>query len=102
MKRKAELIKCPVCGAEYLPAEIYLPNHFLGRPEDIERNNAHRVLNFYGESMNTVEHYCCDQCHSPFKVTARVQFITEEELDINFNEDYTTTLKSKSLFLKED
>lgn len=30
--KKLELIICPKCGREYLPAEIYYPNEFLGKP----------------------------------------------------------------------
>ena len=30
--KKIELIICPHCGTEYLPAEIYYPKHFFGNP----------------------------------------------------------------------
>lgn len=32
------VIKCPSCGCEYLPGEIYLPNVLIGQPKDVERD----------------------------------------------------------------
>ena len=32
INEKLEKIICPKCGREYLPAEIYYPNFFFGRP----------------------------------------------------------------------
>ena len=100
MKRKVITISCPHCGAEYLPAEIYLPDSFLGKPFDIEKEGISGKINdFFGESMNTEESYICDKCNQPFRVSARIQFITE---GTDFRKDYTTSLKKQSLFLSED
>ena len=46
--KKVEYIVCPKCGREYLPAEIYLPNSFLGRPHDIYRLTNGKVESFEG------------------------------------------------------
>ena len=44
MKKTA--IRCPNCGCEYLPGEIYLPNYFVGQPTDIIKNNEGEVLGY--------------------------------------------------------
>ena len=35
---KSNIIICPNCGAEYLPAEIFLPDSFLGKHKTINKN----------------------------------------------------------------
>ena len=103
-KPKEQIISCPICGAEYLPAEIYYPDSFLGKPTFIDKDHMTQTIECYlGKNMNLTEHYICDNCKTPFKVTARVQFVTQEEKDINFNEDYSTKLngKEEKLFLNE-
>lgn len=104
MKDKKFLrIKCPNCGREYLPAEIYIPNAFFGRPNNIERDSfSGAIRDFYGKDMDLVEHYICDNCNTPFKVSAKVQFVTTEEDKYNFDKDYSINLKKQSLFLSEE
>ena len=100
MRKKLEIITCPNCGCEYLPAEIYLPNSFLGKPHNIEKENlTGKVRDFFGHSMDIDEKYICDKCNQPFRVTAKIQFITE---GIDFNTEYKTKLRKESLFLDEE
>lgn len=102
MKPKAlEIIRCPVCGCEYLPAEIFLPNAFLGKPSHIMKQNKH-IDAFDGASMNTQEVYICDECNSSFKIFARVTFNTVENTKQDFENDYITPLQKNSLFLSEE
>lgn len=35
---KYQVIRCPQCGAEYLPGEIYLPKYFLGQPKNVSKD----------------------------------------------------------------
>lgn len=100
MKRKFEVIKCPHCQAEYLPAEIYLPNSFLGRPYDIDKEGVSgEIRDYFGTTMDLQESYICDKCNQPFRVFATVQFNTK---GIDFNKDYKTKIRKESLFLEED
>lgn len=102
-ERKPIFIKCPVCGREYMPAEIYLPNSLLGRPTQIQRDaTTGKIDNFYGTDMDLVEHYVCDKCNTPFKVVAKVQFNTYEEDKYNFNKDYSVSLRKQPIFLTEE
>jgi len=100
MKKKYEVITCPHCGYEYLPAEIYIPDSFFGKPYEIDREGVSGKIDyFFGSSMDLDERYTCDKCNQPFRVTAKVQFTTE---GIDFRKEYTTKLRKQSLFLNED
>ena len=100
MKRRFDVIKCPHCDAEYLPAEIYLPNSLLGKPYDIEKEGmSGKIKDFFGNTMDLEESFICDRCNQPFRVNARIQFYTE---GIDFRKEYVTKLQKQSLFLDED
>lgn len=100
MKTKREkVIKCPHCGCEYLPAEIYLPNELLGRPKNIDKEHmTGRIMEYMGSSMNLKETYMCDRCDTLFKVTANINFNTQKIEDAK----YKTSFKKEKLFLRED
>ena len=36
-------IKCPYCGREYTPSEIYVPKYFFGYPYNIMRNEKEEI-----------------------------------------------------------
>lgn len=96
------VIKCPVCGREYLPAEIYMPDSFLGKPKDIIRDDSGKITSYLGKTMDLREQYICDSCQSPFRVNAKVQFFTTELEEINFNKEYHSTVKKNEIFLSEN
>ena len=95
------IVKCPYCGAEYLPAEIYMPDYFIGRPEDIQKNEKGKIINVTGEDMELVEHYRCDYCDRKFTITATVKFNTDSKTK-DFDNEHTTKLSKPGLFLNED
>ena len=99
---KIEYIVCPKCGREYLPAEIYLPNSFLGKPRDIHRLNNGKIESFEGQSMILDETYICDACSTNFRVTAKVQFKTSEVQRVDFSKYYVTSLFEDKFTLTED
>lgn len=100
--RKFETISCPNCGYEYLPAELYVPKAFFGKPENIERNEHGVILSYSNTSVDLFETYTCDKCNHSFKVTAKMVFTTEEDKLENFDEEYSTSLQKNILFLEED
>ena len=59
---KNNIIKCPNCGWEYLPGEIYLPKHFLGQPKEIERTIDGKILLHYGTDPDLNEIFRCEHC----------------------------------------
>ena len=101
-KAKEIIIKCPVCGAEYLPAEIYIPNSFIGKPECIDKNYlTKKIDSYFGKNMDLIERYKCDNCDTVFKIIAKVQFLTVEEKELDFKKPYSTKLNIKKLKLDE-
>ena len=48
--KRIDIITCPKCGAEYTAGEIYIPEVFLGVPDDIEREGTTKtILNDFPE-----------------------------------------------------
>ena len=80
-------IKCPHCGAEYLPTEIYIPTDFLPKCKDVTRDEQGVLVAGHVNNMNLHEEYTCDYCGHRFSVDAEVKFVTSatELHDYNFN-----------------
>ena len=95
-------IKCPKCRAEYLTAEIFIPKSFVGEPRLIDKDESGIIQNHTGTNMNVIEHYKCDYCNTPFKIGAKIQFVTAIEEKYDFDTDYVSSLKKETLFLRED
>ena len=93
MSRKLTVIKCPVCGREYLPAEIFVPKYFFGSPEYIVRNDSGEIEEYIGTTLDTAENYVCDKCNSSIKIEAKINFSVCVDESINFDTDYTTFIK---------
>lgn len=98
---KFKTIKCPKCGQEYLPAEIFYPNTFLGEPKDVVRTPDGKIDFFEGTTMNLEETYCCDNCEAPLKIKANVSFECVVEKEKDFTEDYSSVIYSDRIKLKE-
>lgn len=72
-----EKIKCPYCGWEYLPCELYLPNSFLGKTTNIVKDESGEILAWDEDgNMDLVDDYRCDNCNKKFGVEAEVSFKT--------------------------
>lgn len=94
------IIKCPYCGYEYTPSEIYYPNEFLGKPKNIYRDIDGKIEKIDKEP-NLSETYTCDSCDKTFKVSASVNFVTEKLEELNFDEDYVSPLYRDRITLEE-
>ena len=94
--RKTPVIKCPHCQAQYLPAEIYMPNAFLGRPEDLVKDSLGKIIyEDYreGQEPEMIEHFICDYCDKPFVVEATVTYKSmTEEPEKDFSTQYVSLL----------
>ena len=99
---KDPVIKCPNCNCSYLPAEIYYPQQFLGRPKDIERLDNGEIDTYFGKSMDLVEHFECEKCGAHFKVIGNIRFSTYRENNLDFNSEYVTKLNSDKLYFNEE
>lgn len=96
------VIKCPNCGVEYLPGEIYIPNNLVGQPKDIERTIDGKIDVYSGIPQNLTETFECDHCGKPLKVTASLSFSTEIDEEKDFDSDYSVPLYADRLTLDEN
>lgn len=100
MKRNQNLyIKCPNCGAEYLPEEIFVSllnnNYYIQKTED-----THEIIesDYTGQIEDS---YICNYCDTKFKVVVKLSFNSFIDEKFNFNELYSTKLKP-TVLLRED
>lgn len=98
MKRKFAVITCPICGREYLPAEIYIPKAFFGNPNSIQRDIEGKIIDFDGNTIDSVETFYCEKCNKPFSVNAKILFDTKSNIAIDFDEDYTRKIPHNLIF----
>ncbi len=96
---KTNFIICPHCGAEYLPAEIFVSD-LVGNPTNIIKDENGHIDYYTGDSMSFVEEYECDTCGHRFRVTGKVTFTTEP-ID-GFVENYESTLFEGRISLPEE
>lgn len=89
-KEKVIVVKCPHCGYEYLPCEIFFPDEFLGQATNIIRDESGKILFWDGDSMNLKEEFVCDNCGTPFSIEGQITFKTKENKDM-FDDDWTTS-----------
>ena len=96
INHKTAIIRCPHCGAEYLPGEIYIPGAFLGRPDDIVRDSFGRLLYEdyqVGREPDMIERFICDYCDKPFITEATITYKTREEApEKDFSTQYVSLL----------
>ena len=94
--RKTPVIKCPHCGANYLPGEIYMPGALIGQPDDLVKDSLGRILYedyLDGEEPNMVEHFICEFCNKPFVIEATVTYKTmSEEPEKDFTTQYVSLI----------
>ena len=88
------VIKCPNCGYEYLPNEIYYPQD-LGNAHNVYRDLEGKILYYDGANIDNEAEYICDGCNCKFKVKADIKFFTYEDKKKNFSEDYSIKLNIK-------
>ena len=94
---KTAVIKCPHCGAEYLPGEIYMPNALIGQPDEVVKDSLGKIIY---EDYSTVdrepcltERFTCEYCNKPFIIEATVSYKTKEEApEKDFSTNYVSLL----------
>ena len=98
-------VTCPFCGCEYVVSEIFVPNSFFGRPKDIARDYAGKILHFGGTAPAMYETYVCDKCDTEFKVRVYLMINTSvvknSDKTTRFEEEYVTKIKGTTLTMDE-
>ena len=97
ISHKTAVIKCPQCGAEYLPGEIYMPGSLVGQPDDIIKDSLGRIIyedySTPSREPDFIEHFTCEYCEKPFIVEATVTYKAKEEAPENdFSTKYVSLL----------
>ena len=94
---KTPVIKCPFCGAEYLPGEIFIPGSLIGQPDDLVKDSLGRII--YEDyatperEPSFIESFTCEFCDKPFVIEATVTYKAKEEApEKNFKEQYVSLL----------
>ncbi len=91
-------IKCPHCGYEYLPAELFIADDLVGTPESngVVRDALGKILYVDwkedGAPVLTTK-YECDNCGHPFIVEAEISYkVRKEERELDFSEETVSLL----------
>jgi len=85
------LIKCPHCGAEYLPEEIFVASELFGHPKVMKDKNG--IIEYTDRDDSIVsEEYICDYCSKKFVSTIEFSFSSklvdecEDDYEIKFDD----------------
>lgn len=97
--KQLRVIKCPICGYEYLPSEIYLPDDFLGKHKNVMRDDNGKIIGYDGTKMNDTESYICDNCNNMFEVVSTTNFVTTPIG--KSTDEYVTKLSTNRFLLQE-
>ena len=94
---KTAIIKCPHCGAEYLPGEIYMPNSIIGQPDEIVKDSLGKIIyedySTPEREPNLIESFTCEYCNKPFVIEATVSYKAKEEVpEKDFSTNYVSLL----------
>lgn len=97
ISHKTAVIRCPHCGSEYLPGEVYVPGSLIGQPDEVIRDSLGKIIyeDYYTEDTEPtmIEHFICEYCEKPFVVEATVTYKTREEAPENdFSTSYVSLL----------
>ena len=99
--KRFETVKCPKCGMEYLPAEVFIPDAFVGKPSNIVKDEEGSIVSFSGKTMSTEEEYTCDRCGVTFTISSKISFSCDYDDRCDFDEEYVSKIYSP-ITMKED
>lgn len=97
ISHKTPVIRCPHCGSEYLPGEIYLPGSIIGHPDEVIRDSLGKIIyedySTEAHEPDLIEHFVCEHCEKPFVVEAAVTYkIKKESPENDFSTKYVSLL----------
>lgn len=94
--KNPNIIKCPHCGFEYHPSEIFYPNAFFGRTDSLIKSPVGKILYVdyqEGEEPNFQEHFECEDCGKSFVINATVSYSTSKvSEEVDFDNPYVSLL----------
>ena len=103
MIKDLPLIKCPICGTQYLPSEVFIPNSVFGKQYDITKTDSGEIKFYLGDDPDLEEEFTCESCLTKLKITMKMSFDIEAFEEENFDEEYVTEIdKPKKIKLDEE
>ena len=103
MIKDLPLIRCPICGTQYLPREIFMPEAVFGKQYDITKTESGEIKFYLGSDPDLEEEFVCDNCLTKLKITLKLLFTAETMIENNFEDDYVTEIdKPKKIKLDEE
>jgi len=89
-------IRCPHCGYEYVPAEIFMPGDLVGKPDQVIRDALGKIIyQDYEEDSEPLatECYCCDNCGKEFLVEPVITYKVKKQVEeLDFSEQSVSLL----------
>lgn len=90
------IIKCPHCGAEFVPSEIFMPGELIGKANKVIKDPNNRILYVeYAEDWEpaTVAHFTCDVCDKSFTVEPVIMYkVKKEAEELDFQNESVSLL----------
>ena len=84
---KTNIIRCPHCGAEYLPEEIFYPDSVFNKNLKVTRDEEGKIVYISDEYFCLSEDFECEHCGKAFKVEGKTTFNTKEVKLDDFEEE---------------
>ena len=81
-QKKWPVIRCPHCGMEFAPAEIFMPGDLIGEPTTVLRDALGKIIYQESDEGNEpaqVGHYVCDECGKSFIVEPVITYKVKKE-----------------------
>ena len=95
-KKNWPVIRCPHCGWEMIPSEIFYPGELIGEAKTVIRDALGKIIYQEYDSDNEpaqVEKYFCDNCDKPFIVEPVITYRVKKEVEeLDFTETYVSLL----------
>ena len=94
-QKKWPVIRCPHCGMEFTPAEIFMPGDLIGEPDNVIRDALGRIIyQEYDEGNEPAQvgHYVCDECGKPFIVEPIIMYKVKKEDEAKDFSDLSSSL----------
>lgn len=89
-------IKCPYCGFEYHPSEVFMPDDFTGRPDNLVKDPLGKILYVDYQTNyepNPEEHFVCENCDRTFVVDCSITYkVRKESAELDFKEESVSLL----------
>ncbi len=89
---KLTIIKCPICGAEYLPEEIFYPDSVFNKNLNVVRDEEGKIVFVNEDSFCLTEEFECEHCGATFLTKGKVNFQTDLVKEEDFEEETTVKL----------